>query len=85
MLFITYFLNTKKLHLAKVEIKALINNYPSKWICPKLTMALGNMSNNRTAGNQAGLRARGKGDFPSQSGDAFYPGDFGFEGRIGSE
>lgn len=26
-------------------------NYPSKWIWPKLAMALGNARHNRTAGN----------------------------------
>lgn len=35
-------------------------NHPSKWICPKLTPALGYGRNNRTAGYQ-GLGLKGKG------------------------
>lgn len=60
---------------------ALIN-YPTKWIWPKLTIALGNGRNNRTASNQ---RPGPKGKGINQSGDSVQPGYLRFEDRVGSE
>lgn len=60
---------------------ALID-YPSKWIWPKLTIALGNVRNNRTAGDQ-GSGPKGKG--VSQSEDSVHLGYFAFEDRVESE
>lgn len=44
-----YFL-TQKYEIGKCELTALVN-YPLKWIWPRLAIAVGNVRNNRTAGN----------------------------------